>query len=131
LSAVEPRSDPALGALVPDRHVFDPEQPLDPDMIVADLVPAEQARNGARARLIGVALGVVALAALALAWRFTPLREWLAFDRLVEFGIGLREEAWAPVAVMLTFIGGGLVAFPLLVLIAATALVFGPWLGPL
>jgi phosphatidylserine/phosphatidylglycerophosphate/cardiolipin synthase-like enzyme/uncharacterized membrane protein YdjX (TVP38/TMEM64 family) len=130
LLAVEPKFDPALDALVPDRHVFDPEQPLDPDTIVADLVPQDEARTGARVRLSGVALGVVALAAMALAWRFTPLREWLAFDRLIEFGVALREQPWAPFAVILAFIGGGLVAFPLLVLIAATALVFGPVLGP-
>jgi uncharacterized membrane protein YdjX (TVP38/TMEM64 family) len=131
LAAVEPKFDPALDALVPDRHVFDPEQPLDPDTIVADLVPQEEARNGARARLIGIAVGVVALAALALAWRFTPLREWLAFDRLIAFGVGLREHPWAPLTVALAFVGGGLVAFPLLVLVAATALVFGPVLGPI
>ena len=130
LLAVEPKFDPALDALAPDRHVFDPERPLDPDTIVADLVPQEDARTGARARLIGVALGVVTLAAMALAWRFTPLREWLAFDRLIEFGVALREQPWAPFAIMLAFVGGGLVAFPLLVLIAATALVFGPVLGP-
>ena len=131
LAAVEPKFDPALDALVPDRHVFDPEQPLDPDTIVADLVPREETRDGARARLIGIALGVVLLGALALAWRFTPLGEGLAFDRLIAFGAGLRDHPWAPLGIALAFIGGGLVAFPLLVLIAATALVFGPILGPL
>ncbi len=131
LAAVEPKFDPALEALVPDRHVFDPEQPLDPDTIVADLVPQEEARDGARARLITIALGVIVLGAMALAWRATPLREWLAFDQLIEFGAALREHPWAPIGVVLAFMGGGLVAFPLLVLIAATALVFGPMLGPL
>jgi uncharacterized membrane protein YdjX (TVP38/TMEM64 family) len=32
--------------------------------------------------------------------------------------------------VLVAYVGAGLVAFPLLVLIAVTALVFGPWLGP-
>ena len=88
-------------------------------------------RTERRVRLIGVALGVVLLAGMALAWRFTPLREWLAFDRLIELGVTLRDQAWAPVAVVLRLVAGGLVAFPLLVLIAGTALVFGPVLGPL
>jgi phosphatidylserine/phosphatidylglycerophosphate/cardiolipin synthase-like enzyme/uncharacterized membrane protein YdjX (TVP38/TMEM64 family) len=131
LAVVEPRFDPALDALVPDRHVFDPEQPLDPDAIAADLAPQGRVRVGTRARLIGIALGVVALAALTLAWRLTPLHEWLALERLVELGTSFRDLPWAPLAVLLAFIGAGLVAFPLLVLIAATALVFGPWLGPL
>ena len=38
-----------LDALVPDRHVFDPERPLDAETIVADLVPQEDARTGTRA----------------------------------------------------------------------------------
>ena len=76
LAAVDPKFDPALDALVPDRHVFDPERPLDPDTIVTDLVPQEEARNGARARLIGIALGALGrrpgwgpgIAAAGLAW---------------------------------------------------------------
>ena len=131
LNPIEPSADPALEAIVPDRHVFDPEQPLDPDLIVADLVPHEEVRTGTRARLIGIAIGIVVLAALAAAWRFTPLREWLAFDRLIDMGEALREYDWAPLALLLAFVGGGLVAFPLLVLIAATALVFGPIVGPI
>jgi phospholipase D1/2 len=130
LMAVEPKFDAALDALAPDPHVFDPEQPLDPDRIAADLAPQERLRSGTRVRLIATALGVAGLAGMALAWRFTPLHEWFALDRLVGFGVGLRDEAWAPLAVLLAFVGAGLVAFPLLVLIAVTAMVFGPFLGP-
>jgi phospholipase D1/2 len=131
LVPVEPKFDAALDALAPDAHVFDPEQPLDPDRIAADLVPQEQARSGTRVRLVATALGVAGLACMALAWRYTPLHEWLALDRLAGLGAGLREEPWAPLAVLLVFVGAGLVAFPLLVLIAVTAMVFGPFLGPL
>jgi uncharacterized membrane protein YdjX (TVP38/TMEM64 family) len=130
LVVIEPRFDPALDALMPDQHVFDPEQPLDPDLVAADLAPQE-VRNGTRARLIGTAAGIAGLAMMAAAWRFTPLHNWLALDRLVDIGAAISEEPWAPVAVLLAFVGAGLVAFPLLVLIAVTALVFGPWLGPL
>ncbi len=73
LMAVEARFDPALDALVPDRDVFDPEQPIDPDRIVADLAPQGHERSGTRVRLIGIAIGVAMLAGMALAWRFTPL----------------------------------------------------------
>ena len=75
--------------------------------------------------------GVAALAAMTLAWRFTPLHEWLALDRLVAVGESVRNETWAPFAVLLAYVGAGLLAFPLLVLVAVTAMVFGPWLGPL
>ncbi len=131
LVAVDPVLDPRLDAVVPDHRVIDPEQPVDADAIVAELLPRKEARTGARGRLIGIASGVVALAALALAWRFTPLHDWLAMGRLIGLGDSLREQPWAPLAVLMVFVGGGLVVFPLLVLIAVTAAVYGPLLGPL
>ena len=131
LVAVEPRFDAALDALVPDPHVFDPEQPLDPDRIANELAPHEALRSSTRGRLAGTVAAVAVLAALAMAWRFTPLHQWLALDRLVAVGESFRNEAWAPFAVLGAYLGAGLLVFPLVVLVAVTALVFGPWLGPL
>jgi phosphatidylserine/phosphatidylglycerophosphate/cardiolipin synthase-like enzyme/uncharacterized membrane protein YdjX (TVP38/TMEM64 family) len=130
LVAVDPPLDPALDALVPDRQVIDPERPIDPDAIVADLLPHEEVRASAHGHLIGIAVLAVLLASMALAWRYTPLHDWLALDRLVELGDSLREHPLTPLAVIVAYVGGGLVAFPLLVLIAATAVLFGPLLGP-
>ena len=121
--------DPALDAVVPDHRVIDPEQPLRADAIVADLVPEEDARAGTRARLIGFGIGLAILAVFALAWRLTPLHDWLAVDRLVGWGEELRGHPWSPLGVAAAYVAGGLVAFPLLLLIAVTAAVFGPVLG--
>jgi phosphatidylserine/phosphatidylglycerophosphate/cardiolipin synthase-like enzyme/uncharacterized membrane protein YdjX (TVP38/TMEM64 family) len=123
--------DASLDALVPDHSVLDPEQPIDPDEIVADLVPREQSRGGARARIVGLSAIVVALALLALAWRFTPLRDWLSLDRLVDAGEALQTHAYAPLIVLVAYVVGGLLVFPLMLLIAGTAIVFGPVLGTL
>ena len=131
LLVVDPQLDPRLDALVPDRRVIDPERPIDPDQIVSDLVPEEEARNGTRGRLVALSLGVVVLAALAFVWRATPLHDWLSVANLVSFGEAARDHPWAPLAVVGVFVGAGLVAFPLLALVAATAMVFGPLLGPL
>jgi phosphatidylserine/phosphatidylglycerophosphate/cardiolipin synthase-like enzyme/uncharacterized membrane protein YdjX (TVP38/TMEM64 family) len=129
LCATHPPLDSTLDAVVPDHRVIDPEQPIRADAIVADLVPQEDARTGTHGRLLGFGLGVVVLALLALAWRFTPLHEWLAVDRLVAWGESLRGHPWTPLGVAAAFVGGGLIAFPLLLLIAVTAIVFGPLLG--
>ena len=129
VKAMEPELDPTLDALLPDHHVLDPEQPIDPDAIVADLVPEEEAHSGGRIRFIAAAVVIVALAAMA--WRFTPLSDWLVLDRLVAIGVTLREHPWAPFAVMLIFVTAGLVLFPLSVLIVVTAIVYGPLLGPI
>ena len=74
LPSVEPDFDATLDAVVPDRHLFDPERALDAETIVADLLPQDDARTDTRGRLIGIAAGVALLAAMALAWRVTPLR---------------------------------------------------------
>ena len=131
LPSVEPDFDAALDAVVPDRHLFDPERALDAETIVADLVPQENLRTDARGRLIVIAVVVAVMAAMALAWQATPLRDSLALDRLIDAGETLRDSAWAPAAVVLIYAAAGLIAFPLLVLIAATAVLFGPLLGPI
>ena len=109
--------------------MLDPERPIDPDTVVADLVPREEARSGVRARLIGVALVVVALTTAAVAWRYTPLREWMEPSLLLEFSLSIREDPLAPLFAILAFVGGGLVLFPVMVLVGVTAIVFGPLLG--
>jgi len=131
LEVIEPELDPNLDALVPDQQLLDPERPIDPDTIVADLVPREEARGGARGRLIGVALAVVALTAAALAWRYTPLQAWLDPARLIELGTALREDPLAPLYAVLAFVGGGFVLFPVTMLVGVTAILFGPVLGSL
>jgi uncharacterized membrane protein YdjX (TVP38/TMEM64 family) len=131
LKVFEPELDPNLDALVPDQQVLDPERPIDPETIVADLVPREKARTSVRSRLIGVALAVVALTAAALAWRYTSLQAWLDPARLIEFGTALREDRLAPLYAVLAFVGGGLVLFPVTVLVGVTAILFGPLLGAL
>jgi phosphatidylserine/phosphatidylglycerophosphate/cardiolipin synthase-like enzyme/uncharacterized membrane protein YdjX (TVP38/TMEM64 family) len=129
LKPIEPELDPHLDALVPDQQVLDPERPIDPDTLVADLVPKEEARGSARTRLSIAALVIVALTALALAWRYTPLHEWLEPARLIEIGEALEASPLAPLYVILVFVAAGLVIFPLTVLIGVTAVVFGPLLG--
>src|SRR5205085_11489123 len=94
-----------------------------------DLVPEDHVRSSRRYWVIA---GVcVAIASLALAWRFTPLSEWFALDRLVDMGVALRTHPWAPLAVMVIFVVAGLVLFPLSALIIVMAIVYGPVLGPI
>jgi phospholipase D1/2 len=42
---------------------------------------------------------------------------------------GIVDSYWAPLVVVSAFVLGGLVVFPLTIMIAATAASFGPWLG--
>jgi phospholipase D1/2 len=71
---------------------------------------------------------VVALL-LALAWRFTPLREWLEPKRLLAGAEFVRSLPVPALIVPAAFIVGGLVLFPVNLLKLATLVVFGPWWG--
>jgi phospholipase D1/2 len=129
LDPLNPVLDPAIDAVTPDHRVLDPERPLDPDLIVEDLVSEPAARTGLRARLVALMVLVVALALVALAWRYTGLRAWLDFDRLVTLVDAVQSSPLAPLGVLACYIAGGLLVVPLTVLIAVTAFVFGPITG--
>jgi phospholipase D1/2 len=74
---------------------------------------------------------VVLAGSAALLWRFTPLAEWAEPGRIVGWMQRIRESPWAPLIVIAAFVVGGLIVFPLTLLIAATAVVFEPWLAVL
>ena len=67
--------------------------------------------------------------ALAAAWRWTPLRDWVALEALVRMAHALEESPVAPLAVLAAYVVGGLLVVPVTVLIVATGIVFGPLLG--
>ena len=50
LEAIDPCVDPAVDAIVPDHEVLDPDGPIDPDVLVADLLPARTSAQAASAR---------------------------------------------------------------------------------
>jgi phospholipase D1/2 len=79
-------------------------------------------------RTILAVLGLVAaLAGLALAWQYTSLKDF-ADVGFVSSVISERSQ-FAPLLAIAAFVVGGLVVFPVLVLIAATAAALGPWMG--
>jgi phosphatidylserine/phosphatidylglycerophosphate/cardiolipin synthase-like enzyme/uncharacterized membrane protein YdjX (TVP38/TMEM64 family) len=80
-------------------------------------------RAGALALALTVVLGLILL------WRVTPLSELVTAER-VEWVLTLAAgSSWAPLWVLLTYVIAGLVEFPVLLLILATTVTFGPWLG--
>lgn len=78
------------------------------------------------ARFMLLAVGVLVFAAAVMLWRYTPLAQWADAERISAWMRSLQESSWAPVIVVGVFIIGGLIVFPLTLLIAATATVFDP-----
>lgn len=125
LEELELTVTPELDALIPNQALFDPERPIDPDELVAQLVPKE-ARRPVPWRLIGLGMLGVMLAMLAVAWRWTPLGEWINLASLLDLARGLEALPFTPVAIVASYVLAGLLMVPVTLLIAVTGIVFGP-----
>lgn len=128
LEPFDPQVSDSIDALVPPGDIIDPEKPVEPKRFLAKMMPSE-----VQASLVGRVLAIggllVSFLALAAAWRWTELGEWLAPGRLRELGEGLKQMPAAPLLVLGGFVVGTLLVVPVTGMIAAAVLVFGPWLG--
>jgi phospholipase D1/2 len=112
---------PALTGIV--QPIADPRHPLNLHRT------ARRMWNG---RTVLAAAGTAAaLAGLALAWRYTPLSNYTDLGYVSSVISQHAQSALAPLYAVAMFVLGGLVVFPVIVLIAATAASLGPWIGAL
>jgi phosphatidylserine/phosphatidylglycerophosphate/cardiolipin synthase-like enzyme/membrane protein DedA with SNARE-associated domain len=84
LRPLDCRVDEGLDEMVPDGGLVDPSEPISPDYFLARYIPKDQ-RPAGRKRLIAFLAVIVALLALAAAWRWTPLQDWLSPQRVADF----------------------------------------------
>ena len=106
--------------------VADPHQPLPATGLVDRALASVKARWRGLLRIAPI---VVAALLLALAWGTTDLAGWAQPDRLQQSLQGLAGTGWALPLVVAAFVLGGMVMFPVTVLIAATAAAYGAWPG--
>ncbi|RXZ38649.1 hypothetical protein D9O50_03865 [Oxalobacteraceae bacterium CAVE-383] len=131
LQPLDPEPNPEFETLAPERTVFDAERPIDADELVAQFVQIvpDEARKPAPRRLVGLGLLAVALASIALAWRFTPLHDWINLASLVSFARSLEAMPFTPLIVVGAFVIAGMLMVPVTLLIAVSGVVFGPFYG--
>jgi uncharacterized membrane protein YdjX (TVP38/TMEM64 family) len=84
--------------------------------------------GGLRGRLWALVLALLALVVLAAAWTWSPMREWLDVDRIVD-GLQQLGQAFGPVAAMAGLALALALAVPLTFLTLVTLVAFGPWTG--
>ncbi|MBV9558276.1 MAG: VTT domain-containing protein, partial [Pseudolabrys sp.] len=108
--------------------VADPERPIGAEEFVSSLLGGAVPRRQL-STVMKVFLAALGVLVLALIWEYSPVST-LVNPRAVAGALGeFARGPWGPLVVVFAFIGGGLVIFPVTVLIAATAATFGPWLG--
>lgn len=130
LQDFEPLAPPELDALIPEQALFDPEQPIDPERTLRQTVPRDS-HSALPWRIAALMLVALLLAGLALAWRTTALREFMNLTALVALAQQLRDLPFTPVLVIAAYVLGCLVMVPVMLLIAATGIVFGLFPGAL
>ena len=79
--------------------------------------------------LLTVAVLLLGLLGITVAWRFTGLAEVVTADRIRDFLASAWGDPWAPLLVLAAFLLAAAVAFPVNALVLATAAVYGPWYG--
>lgn len=113
---------------VPESRLLDPEKPVPPEKLLNLFVsPEEQPAAYRHAAKIFILLAVVA--GLAALWRWTPLGEWIDLDVAQSVAAWIDQQPLAPLLVATVYVVGGLVAMPITLMIIATVIVFGPWVG--
>lgn len=76
-----------------------------------------------------IALIAVAIAALAAAWRWTPLGEFFTAENIVAWTRSVRGTWWAPIVLIAAYTAGAYVLFPRPVLTLVSVMTFGVRLG--
>ncbi len=111
------------------RSLSDPEEPLiSIPTIDGSAMPAKNPRR----RTIMIALGVAALALLAglMFWASQSI-PWLSAENINDFLEKSRGTYFALPTVLMVYVIGGLLFFPVTVLSLAVAAIFGPVWGPI
>lgn len=113
---------------LPESELLDPEKPIEPQEFLDYVIRPEHQRPAYR-HFLKIIVTVVVFLSLAAIWRWTPLKTWLNIDTLTAAAEWLKVHPFSPLLVPLAYIALGLVSFPVTVMIMATIIVYGPWLG--
>lgn len=115
-------------AVIAAAAIGDMEKPISIDGLVQGLAhdepPLVEHAPPGRALAIGTVLAVVA--ALAFAWRYTPLSGAVTPERVIDAATLLARYWWAPLAIILAYTPACLVMFPRPLITMAAVIVFGP-----
>jgi len=112
-----------------EANPFDPEAPIRPERLLDDFLPEAPSRHHISRNLVASIAYLCLIAALLAGWTFTPLRHLITLDALLAQIDAIRGSVWTPLGVLVAFVGGGLLMVPVLLLIAVSAIAFGPLFG--
>lgn len=112
-----------IDELVPDHGLIDPHEPFSPNYFVSEYIPREERRPGRR-RVITFVATLAVLLALAAAWRWTPLQDWLSPQRLSEWLYAMPSPTQRALAAIGAVVAASLLMVPLTLLAVFAGIAF-------
>lgn len=129
LKTLEIKEPDDIDAMIAETGILDPMATAEPERLADELVGGGGNRLPFRKALMGLLGTLVGITALAIFWRFGPGAELVQGERVQEL-ISFAPGWWSGIGLLLAaYLVGGLVMFPVLVLIVATGLLYGAWTG--
>jgi phosphatidylserine/phosphatidylglycerophosphate/cardiolipin synthase-like enzyme/uncharacterized membrane protein YdjX (TVP38/TMEM64 family) len=113
--------------LLPETVLLDWERPVDSDEMLREILPGYH--KSMRPRLVRGAVLLLMIIAMGAAWAWSPLRAWIDIDSITRIAVSIKEMPAAPLLAIGAYVVGGLVVFPVTLLILATIFAFGPLAG--
>ena len=118
------RPDPFELSIV-QMQLLDPASTAAAERLADELAAGDDRRETLYRTLVRLGIVIGGLMALMALWRWSPLAEWLDVSQFERLRQHLRSE-WSATAILLSvYVIGGLLMFPVTVLIAATGLLYG------
>ncbi|UEM02784.1 VTT domain-containing protein [Skermanella rosea] len=118
-----------VDSFIAEIHLFDPEKPVTAEELTRQIMPDLEKPTPRLKFGLAVATLALLLAGLAALWRFTGLSELATVDGVLDWAQGVADMPFGPLIGVAAYVVGGFVMFPVMVLIAATAIVLGPVWG--
>lgn len=128
LEPMNPTVTPLYDLIIPESALFDPERRIEYEKLVEELVPQEHKERLDHPFLRGTLLMLI-LIALAALWKWTPIKDWVNITTLTSWAASFRENPMAPLIIVMGFVTGGLIMFPVTIMILVTAFSFQPLLA--
>lgn len=111
--------------LIDAISITDPERPVTLDLLVSEF-QTESPQQKRRFPWQTVAITTAIVIALTLAWRYTPLSEWVSVANVTQWAGQFSGTWWAPVVLMLLYTPASVIMFPRPVLTLTAVVMFGP-----
>jgi phospholipase D1/2 len=119
-------SEISTGHTLSEIGLVDPEHPVQLDRMMDRMLIHDEDSDSSLSGKLKLLWFFLAIVFLFCLWRFTPLKEYLDAANLAVWVASFRKSALSWLYVLFGYLVGGLVFFPVTVLIVATSTVFGP-----